>query len=238
MAKSRLSTKATYVERGYGQVEPNHLSAQRTAQIYAQLPAHKDIDVLENGQFVKYDYAHGLVNTLTTNADAKGEWMLVFNEVKLYRDHEDYNDFAMKKSDYVARIYSPMGDVTGYANARNYDGVVNAYEHDITSTTNPFVIEQRGVKTDMPAGTTMVPRVFKTNVGDIFTTNTIAIPTSEVDGEIVEDLSGIAVAKCLAPNADGYLAPAADDAEGMLWQIAKVYTLADRQRAVKIIRIA
>ena len=233
MAKRNLSPVATYVERGYGQVEPNHLSAQRTAQIYAQLPADASYEVLENGQFVKYDYASGLVNKT-----GKGEWMLVFNEVKLYRDHEDYNDFAMKKSDYVARIYSPMGDVTGYANARNYDGVVNAYEHDITSTTNPFVIEQRAAKTAMPEGTTMVPRVFKTNVGDIFTTNTVAIPTSEVEGKIVEDLSGIAVGKCLAPNADGYLAPAADDAEGMLWQIAKVYTLADRQRAVKIIRIA
>jgi hypothetical protein len=238
MAKSRLSTKATYVERGYGQVEPNHLSAQRTAQIYAQLPAHKDIDVLENGQFVKYDYANGLVNTLTTNADAKGEWMLVFNEVKLYRDHEDYNDFAMKKSDYVARIYSPMGDVTGYANARNYKGVVNAYEHDITSTEDPFIIEQRAAKTDMPTGTTMVPRVFKTNVGDIFTTNTIALEV-DAEGNVLEsELAKIAATKCLAPNADGYLAPAADDAEGMLWQIVKVYTLADRQRAVKIIRIA
>ena len=233
MAKINLSPVATYVERGYGQVEPNHLSAQRTAQIYAQLPADASYEVLENGQFVKYDYASGLVNKT-----GKGEWMLVFNEVKLYRDHEDYNDFAMKKSDYVARIYSPMGDVTGYANARNYNGVVNAYEHDITSTTDPFVIEQRAAKTAMPEGTTMVPRVFKTNVGDIFTTNTVAIPTSEVEGKIVEDLSGIAVGKCLAPNADGYLAPAADDAEGMLWQIAKVYTLADRQRAVKIIRIA
>ena len=233
MAKSRLSTKATYVERGYGQVEPNHLSAQRTAQIYAQLPAHRDIDVLENGQFAKYNYADGVVDF-----EGEGEWMLVFNEVKLYRDHEDYNDFAMKKSDYVARIYSPMGDVTGYAHARNYKGDVNAYEHDITSTDDPFVIEQRAAKTVMPEETNMVPRVFKTNVGDIFTTNTVAIPTSEVEGKIVEDLSGIAVGKCLAPNADGYLAPAADDAEGMLWQIAKVYTLADRQRAVKIIRIA
>lgn len=230
MAKSRLSTKATYVERGYGQVEPNHLSAQRTAQIYAQLPAHKDIDVLENGQFVKYDYANGLVNTLTTNADAKGEWMLVFNEVKLYRDHEDYNDFAMKKSDYVARIYSPMGDVTGYANARNYEGVVNAYEHDITSTTDPFVIEQRSAKTAMPEGTTMVPRVFKTNVGDIFTTNTVV---AKADGE--EFVAG----EILAPNADGYLELVAEgNTETMQWQIAKVYTLADRQKAVKIIRIA
>jgi len=35
MAKTRLSEKALYVERGYGQVEPNHLSAQRNGQIYA-----------------------------------------------------------------------------------------------------------------------------------------------------------------------------------------------------------
>ena len=47
---------------GFGQVEPNHLSAQRTAQIYAQLPAKSDIDILENGQYVKYDYAAGVVD--------------------------------------------------------------------------------------------------------------------------------------------------------------------------------
>ena len=37
---------------GYGQVEPNHLSAQRTAQIYAQAPAASAIAMLEQGQFV------------------------------------------------------------------------------------------------------------------------------------------------------------------------------------------
>lgn len=48
MAKTRISP-AKFVTRGYGQVEPNHLSAQRTAQIYAQLPAAEAINVLENG---------------------------------------------------------------------------------------------------------------------------------------------------------------------------------------------
>lgn len=217
MARTKKST-AKFVKYGYGQVEPNHLSAQRTAQIYAQLPAAEEIEVLENGQFVKYDYASGTVNTTCET----GEWMLVFNEVKVYRDHEADCDFAMIKENYVARIYSPMGDVTGYANARNYEGVVNAYEHDITSTTNPFVIEQRGVETKMPEGTVMVPRVFKTNVGDIFTTNTIDEETLEV-GDI------------LTPNAKGYLAKGEGD---MQWQVVKVYTLADRQPAVKIMRIA
>ena len=59
MAKTKLSA-ATFVEHGYGQIEPNHLSAQRTAQIYAQLPAAAAIKTLENGQFVKYNYAAGV----------------------------------------------------------------------------------------------------------------------------------------------------------------------------------
>ena len=216
MARTKKST-AKFVKYGYGQVEPNHLSAQRTAQIYAQLPAAASIDVLENGQFVKYNYKDGVVDYA-----GAGEWMLVFNEVKVYRDYEADCDFAMKKQDYVARVYSPIGDITGEANARNYEGVVNAYEHDITSTTNPFVIEQRGVDKKMPEGTTMVPRVFKTNVGDIFTTNTIDEETLEV-GDI------------LTPNASGYLAKGEGD---MKWQVVKVYTLADRKPAVKIMRIA
>lgn len=103
MAKTKLS-QAAFVKRGYGQVEPNHLSAQRTGQIYAQLPAKSDIEVLENGQFVKYDYQNKEVNFT-----GKGEWLMVFNEVKLYRDYEQYDDFAMIKSNYAARIYSPVG---------------------------------------------------------------------------------------------------------------------------------
>ena len=51
-----------YVEVGFGQVEPNHLSAQRTGQVYAQLPAAANIDILQQGQFVKYDYANEEVN--------------------------------------------------------------------------------------------------------------------------------------------------------------------------------
>lgn len=249
MAKTRLSPAATYVERGFGQVEPNHLSAQRTAQIYAQLPAAANINVLENGQFVKYNYKDGVVDFA-----GLGEWMLVFNEVKVYRDHEADNDFAMKKEDYVARVYTPGADVKGYANARNYEGVVNAYEHDITSTTNPFVIEQRGtdveVKIDdvdytltvpytpMAKDTNMVPRVFKTNVGDIFTTNTIALEVDDQGKVLESELKKIEAGAFLAPNAEGYLAPIEDINEKMTWQIVKVYTLADRQRAVKIMRIA
>ena len=47
MSKAFLKdlSQASYVEYGYAQVEPNHLSAQRTGQIYAQLPADPEISV-------------------------------------------------------------------------------------------------------------------------------------------------------------------------------------------------
>ena len=77
LLKSGIKSQAKYVEMGYGQVEPNHLSAQRNAQIYAQLPADPAIEVLEQGQFVKYDYAAGLVNFT-----GEGEWMHGYKAIK------------------------------------------------------------------------------------------------------------------------------------------------------------
>ena len=224
MAKTRLSEKALYVERGYGQVEPNHLSAQRTGQIYAQLPADAAIKVLENGQFVKYDYAKGLVN-LT----GKGEWMLVFNEVKVYHDYEGDADFAMIKENYGAKIYSPIDAASlKTGQARDYSNITTPADQYIPdSTAAPFGVATYTGPKEMPAGTTMVPRVFKTNVGDIFTTNTIA----EAGELALEDI--------LTVGEDGYLKKnAAAEAGEMQWQVCKVYTLPDRQKAVKIIRIA
>ena len=89
---------------GFGQVEPNHLSAQRNGQVYASLPCAKSIKVLENGQFVKYDMANGEVNF--TGA---GEWMLVMNEVKLYDDawRESYKDFALQADNFTGGVMAP-----------------------------------------------------------------------------------------------------------------------------------
>lgn len=104
MAKTNLS-QATFVKLGYGQIEANHLSARRNGKIYAQLPADKTIDVLENGQFVKYDYAKGIVNFT-----GEGPWMLVFNEPKVYGSRETNADFAMKREDYAAYVYNAAND--------------------------------------------------------------------------------------------------------------------------------
>ena len=241
--KKHITSQASYVEFGYGQVEPNHLSARKTGQIYAQLPAAKDIDVLEQGQFVKYDYAKGVCDF-----DGPGEWMLVFNEIKLYRDNQWDCEFAMVKDNYQARIYSPVSADTNWEKqSRYYNGVDNegkssievngktyAYD-DVTAkpdmyepyyTEDPYHIESKTEEQRMPEGTTMVPRVLKTNVGDIYTTNTI----NETE---------LAVGDLLTPQAaNGILAKEGAESADMKWQVVKVYTMPDHQKGVKIMRIA
>ena len=91
--------------KGYGQVEPNHLSAPRTGQVYAQLPA-TGITQLENGQFLKYDYANKKAGVGTVG-DGK-EWFLVFNEEKLYDERrQNHRDFVVKASDMVDGVIYP-----------------------------------------------------------------------------------------------------------------------------------
>ena len=219
MARTKLS-KCAFVEYGYGQVEPNLLSAQRTGQIFAQLPAKADIEVLENGQFAKYDYRNSEVNF-----EGEGEWMLVYNEVKVYRDLQRDCDFAMVKGNYEARVYSPItGEMKANENTVNWTSAVAAADpYEIDSTANPM----QGVNFPGPAmmgDKTMVPRLLKTNVGDIFTTNTIAAES-------------VALGDVLAPGADGYLAAAGEGAT-MKWQVVKVYTMPDGQKGAKIMRIA
>ena len=161
---------------GYGQIEPNHLSAQRNGQIYAQLPCESSMEVLQNAQFVKYDYAEGEVNFT-----GEGEWMLVYNEVKLYDPRHSYKDFALQKKNCVGGV--------------------------------------------------MVPRVMKTMVGDIFTTNLVD-PKGKSD-------STLAAGDKLIVGTGGILEYSETPTQGlMVWQVAKVYTMADGQQAVKIQRIA
>ena len=299
LERINLKSQASYVEFGYGQVEPNHLSAQRTAQIYAQLPAAPSIKILEQGQFVKYDYAANGNGIGEVNFTGAGEWMMVYNEIKLYRNHPDGSkqwdcEFAMIKDDYQARIYSPYDYEIPeqeyhnglYLNGKDSDGntgltisrtftaepghkvidiagtaclinenkfTFNGEEYEIdpvTGETKTAIevtyayddvtkdvedIYEMGFTNDpwkklgiarekrMPAGTAMVPRVIKTNVGDIMTTNTIAATTLKI-GDV------------LAPNASGILA--VDDTQSMKWQVVKLYTMPDGQKGVKVMRIA
>ena len=97
--------------KGYRQVEPNHLSAPRDGRVYAQLPADGSINVLEQGTFVKYDYAAGKVDFT-----GKGPWMMVFNEEKLYDERkQNHRDYAMTKEDALHGVMVPrvFGMVAG-----------------------------------------------------------------------------------------------------------------------------
>lgn len=186
---------------GFGQVEGNHLSAQRTGQIYAQLPAKNDINLLENGQFVKYNYADGVVDF-----EGEGEWMLVYNEVKLYDApwRESYKDFAMIKDN-----YTPGSD------SITHDGL------------GPFKGQ-------------MVPRLFKTNIGDIFTTN--CLEKANTSGKAEVTLTDLVVGDVVAPTkTNGYLkksdSGATTDDTVMKWQVVKLTTMPDGQAAVKLMRI-
>lgn len=209
-AKTRLSEKATMVQYGYGQVEGNKLSARYNGKIFAQLPANKDIEVLENGMFAKYDYAKKEVNFT-----GPGEWLLVFNEVKVYRDLETDADFAMIKDNYTAIVYNATAD-------DKYVHYVPGGQAELTEYDNSE--DEYGM---MPEGTTMVPRLFKTDLGDIMTTNTI-----KLDSDLeVEDI--------LTVDEDGYLKKNdSPDENEMQWQVVKVYTMPDLQPGVKIMRIA
>lgn len=170
---------------GFGQVEPNHLSAQKTGQIYAQLPADSTIARLENGQFAKYDYENGKVAF-----SGDGEYMLVFNEIKLYDERNQMaKDFALEK--------------------------VNAVNGEI------------------------VPRLFKTNVGDIFTTNCLEGANTSATATYTTTET-YDVGDQLGVSATGYLSKAAKASgyTGPVFNIVKVYTMPDGQQGVKLQRIS
>lgn len=117
---------------GKGQVEPNHLSAPRDGRVYAQLPAASGINELENGMFIKYDYAAGVCRFTGDN-----EWMLVYNEEKLYDErHQMHRDWSQKVADsYDGKIYPRVfGTVIGDIMTTN---MVVAGSYKVTDTLTP-----------------------------------------------------------------------------------------------------
>jgi hypothetical protein len=137
--------------------------------------------VIENGRFAKYDYATGKVNL--TGA---GEWMLIYNEEKLYDERKkNHKDFAMIASNYTD------GEIT--------------------------------------------PRLISTVLGDVFTTNAFG-GAAKSDVDEVEGIELDVKDKLYVDKATGYLSKT-ENADSPVFEVAKVYTLADGQPAVKIMRI-
>lgn len=119
---------------GFGQVEPNHLSGIVTGQILAQLPTADEMgDIIENGRFAKYDYATGEVN-LT----GKGEWMLIYNEEKLYDERkQSHKDFAMVRKNYTSGRFDMKKDDFSGSKGEMYPRLISVLLGDIY-TTNCF----------------------------------------------------------------------------------------------------
>ena len=204
-----------FTRNGYGQVEPNQLSAQKTGQIYASLPLASDVDILQNGEFMYYDYKSG-----TVTANGKGEPMLVFNEVKLYEPfwQTSYKDFAMIRvgDNYVTSRLA----TAGYGDGAETEGVASAHSD-----------WQAGYRMDGIA-----PRLFKTNVGDIFTTNMV-----ETGAEITytqgDTLKLKKVSKAADKTGNTLVLSKTGDIDALEFVVAKVYTMPDGQPGLKLQRI-
>lgn len=205
---------------GYGQVEPNQLSGIKTGQIFASLPLAKNVNVIQNGEFMYYDYVSGTVSAEDSTSVA--EPMLVYNEVKIYEPWLSYKDFAMIR---VGDNYVTSNAAVGRVTSANVDGTV--YGDGATTEgaeINPAHTEY-GYRMDGIA-----PRLVKTNVGDIFTTNMVATGdnVTYAKGEILKlkktDRNTLELTK------DG-------DIDTVAFAIVKVYTMPDGQPGLKVQRV-
>jgi len=227
---------ADFTRVGYGQVEPNQLSAQKTGQIYARLPLDTEVTTLQNGEFMFYDYANGSVNCgKAADAQAeppvietKGEPMLVFNEIKLYEPfwRRSYKDFAMIRvgDNYVTSDLAVNGPVEG----RYDDGALT-----VGVNANPPHPDY-GYRMDGIA-----PRLFKTNIGDIYTTNMVKTGTGieYAVGDILVPVKNNTT-KTLQLEKKDDSQGSTQVAAGTEWMVVQVYTMPDGQDGLKLQRIA
>lgn len=201
---------ANFTRVGYGQVEPNQLSAQKTGQIYASLPLDSEVTVLQNGEFMYYSYADNKV-TASPEKGKMGEPMLVFNEVKLYEEpyRTSYKDFAMIR----------VGDnyVTSKLATAAYGDGAETKGASVSHVDAPYRMDG------------IAPRLFKTNVGDIMTTNMVKTG--------VEYNVGDTLAPVKDATSNTLVLETSTEEDGMLWQVVKVYTMPDGQPGLKLQRV-
>lgn len=207
---------AEFTRVGYGQVEPNQLSAQKTGQIYASLPLDPAVEVLQNGEFMYYDYA-----TNQVAADGKGEPMLVYNEIKLYEEfwRTSYKDFAMIRvgDNYVTSKLA----TAGYGDGATTVGATIDPAH----TEYPYRMDG------------IAPRLLKTNIGDIYTTNMVK---TGVEYAVGDELGLEKVENTTSDGKSTYntLVLSKDGSVGDIkFVVAKVYTMPDGQDGLKLQRI-
>lgn len=205
---------------GYGQVEPNQLSGIKTGQIFASLPLDKEVKVLQNGEFMYYDYANGSVNA-TAEANAAPEPYLVYQEIKIYEDWLSYKDFAMIR---VGDNYVTNDPAIGRLTSANTDGTVYGDGAETEGASIDHSDYQAGYRMDGIA-----PRLVKTNVGDLYTTNM-------VDEEGTYAVGTVLTLKKTDRNT--LVLSSSGNIDSVKFIVVKDYTMPDGQRGLKLQRIA
>lgn len=228
---------ANFTRVGYGQVEPNQLSAQKNGQIYARLPLDKEVNVLQNGEFMFYDYANGTVNAgkeasqQAGTVATKGEPMLVFNEIKLYEPfwRTSYKDFAMIKvgDNYITSSYNGAASI---ANAELPTAGIGGGADNAGVNANPAHTEY-SYRMDGFA-----PRLFKTNIGDLYTTNMVKTGVEYSVGNILVPVKN-STTKTLQLEKEDTSAGSTQVAAGTKWMVVQVYTMPDGQPGLKLQRV-
>ena len=205
---------------GYGQVEPNQLSGIKTGQIFASLPLDKEVKVLQNGEFMYYDYANGSVNA-TAEANAAPEPYLVYQEIKIYADWLSYKDFAMIR---VGDNYVTNNPAIGRLTSANADGTVYGDGAETEGASIDHSDYQAGYRMDGIA-----PRLVKTNIGDLYTTNM-------VDEEGTYEVGTVLTLKKTDRNT--LVLSSSGNIDSVKFIVVKDYTMPDGQRGLKLQRIA
>ena len=205
---------------GYGQVEPNQLSGIKTGQIFASLPLDKEVKVLQNGEFMYYDYASGSVNA-TAEANAAPEPYLVYQEIKIYEDWLSYKDFAMIR---VGDNYVTNNPAIGRLTSANADGTVYGDGAETEGASIDHSDYQAGYRMDGIA-----PRLVKTNVGDVYTTNMVDEEGTYTVGTVLTLKKTDRNTLVLSPSGD---------ITSVKFIVVKDYTMPDGQRGLKLQRIA
>ena len=205
---------------GYGQVEPNQLSGIKTGQIFASLPLDKEVKVLQNGEFMYYDYANGSVNA-TAEANAAPEPYLVYQEIKIYEDWLSYKDFAMIR---VGDNYVTNDPAIGRLTSANADETVYGDGAETEGAKIDHSDYQAGYRMDGIA-----PRLVKTNIGDLYTTNM-------VDEEGTYTVGTVLTLKKTDRNT--LVLSSSGNIDSVKFIVVKDYTMPDGQRGLKLQRIA
>ena len=200
---------ANFTRIGYGQVEPNQLSGIKTGQLFASLPLDSNVKVLQQGEYMYYD---GAAHKVTADPTVVGmEPFMVYQEIKIYESYLSYKDFAMIR----------VGD--NYVTHRPFTGAYGDGAENIGVNATPGHTEY-GYRMDG-----ICPRLVKTNIGDIYTTNMVATGVEYSEGDVLK----------LKKNVDSntLVLDKAGDIDTIQFVVNKVYTMPDGQPGLKIQRI-